>query len=330
MKVLVTGGGGFLGQYVVRAFLQRGDEVRIFSRGRYPELEALGVECFQGDLASYEAVNRAVSGVESVHHVAAQPGVWGPKSMYWRPNVIGTENVLRSCREQGVKRLVYTSSPSVVFGDEPHDGATETLDYPEKYLCHYPASKAYAERLVLEAHEPGVLHTVSLRPHLIWGPGDRHLIPRVIEMARKGRLIQVGKGDNQVSVAYVENAAQAQVNADDALCAASPKAGGRAYFIAQEEPVYLWSFIGQILEAVDAPRPSRTVSYSAAHRIGAVFEFIHRLFFLPGEPRMTRFVAAQLGTSHWYCIDGAKKDLGYQASISTEEGIRRLIADLNE
>jgi 2-alkyl-3-oxoalkanoate reductase len=328
MKILVTGGGGFLGQYVVRAFLERGAQVRVFSRGAYPELEALGVECQRGDLSDLEAVSLAVKGTQSVHHVAAQPGFWGPKSMYWRPNVIGTQNVIAACKMHGVKRLVFTSSPSVVFGDSPHDGADEDLPYPESYLCYYPKSKARAEQLVLQAHEPGKLQTVSLRPHLIWGPGDRHLIPRVVQMAQKRKLMRVGDGQNKVSVVYVENAASAHVCAEDALSNPDSPAGGKAYFIAQEEPVHLWQFIDEILDGLSIPKPSRSISYSRARRIGAVLEGVHRALFLPGEPRMTRFVAAQLGTSHWYRIDRAKKDIGYDPRISTEEGLRRLIADL--
>lgn len=330
MKVLITGGGGFLGKYVVQAFLKRGDEVRSFSRGSYPELEEQGVECFRGDLTSYEDVRAAVEGVDSVHHVAAQPGFWGPKSMYWGPNVTGTENVIRACREMGVKRLVFTSSPSAVFGDKPHEGADESLPYPESYLCHYPASKAKAEQMVLAAHEIGVLHTVALRPHLIWGPGDPNLIPRVVEMAKKKRLMQVGDGKNLVSVVYVENAAHAQIVADDALRERPQSAGGEAYFIAQEHPVFLWEFIAQILDGLSVPIPSRTVSYSKAKKVGAVLETIHKALFLPGEPRMTRFVAAQLGTSHWYKIDKAKEKLGFYPQVSTEEGLKVLIEDMKQ
>ena len=330
MKVLVTGGGGFLGKYVVRAFLRRGDQVRTFSRGFYPELQELGVECFRGDLTHYDDVLSAVDGVDSVHHVAAQPGFWGPKSMYWGPNVTGTENVIRACREKGVKRLIFTSSPSVIFGDEPHDGADESLPYPESYLCHYPASKAKAEQLVLAAHEIGVLHTLALRPHLIWGPGDPNLIPRVVEMAKKKKLMQVGDGKNLVSVVYVENAAQAQLVADEALREKPQSSGGEAYFVAQEHPVYLWEFISQILEGLNVPKPTRTVSYSKAKSIGMVLETVHKALFLPGEPRMTRFVAAQLGTSHWYKIDKAKKNLGFHPEISTEEGLEILLEDLRK
>lgn len=326
MTVLVTGGGGFLGRYVVQALLDRGEAVRVLARGAYPDLAERGVECVRGDIADAEAVNRAVEGCDVVHHVAGQPGIWGPREMYWRPNVEGTRNVVEACKAHGVGRLIYTSSPSAVFGREPHVGADESLPYPDTYLCHYPASKAAGERLALGAHEPGVLHTTALRPHLIWGPGDHNLIPRVIERARAGRLARVGDGTNEVSVVYVENAAQAQVAAQDALQADAPAAGGKPYFIAQPEPVRLWDFIGAILEGVGAPAVTRSISHRAARRIGAAFEAVYTILPLTSEPRMTRFVADQLGTSHWYRVDAACRDLGYDPSISTEEGLRRLFA----
>lgn len=327
MTVLVTGGGGFLGSWVVRKLLERGDDVRIIARSEYPELAAQGVDCRQGDIADADAVLEAVRGCDVVHHVAGQPGVWGDKQLYWRPNVTGTENVIEACRTAGVGRLVYTSSPSAVFGDEPHDGSNEDLPYPARYLCHYPESKAAAERLVLRAHVPGKLHTVSLRPHLIWGPGDRYLIPRVIEAARAGSVARVGDGKNKVSVVYVENAAAAHLSAADAIEAEDSPAGGKPYFIAQAEPVLLWEFIDGILDGVGAPRIEKRVSYKTARFVGGVLEAVYKIFGLSGEPRMTRFVAAQLGTSHWYSIDRARRDLGYDPKITTDEGLKRLFAD---
>ena len=159
-------------------------------------------------------------------------------------------------------------------------------------------------------------------------PGDRHLIPRVIDRAKQGKLMRVGDGSNKVSVVYVENAAMAQLSADDALNTETPVCGGKAYFIAQAEPVHLWEFIGQVLDGVGVARPKRSITYAKARRIGALLEAIHRGFFLPGEPRMTRFVAAQLGTSHWYSIEQAQKEIGYDPKVSTEEGLKRLIEDL--
>jgi len=329
MKVLVTGGGGFLGSHVVEQLLARGDEVRIVARGAYPALASRGVDCRRGDIADPQVVLDAVEGVDAVAHVAGQPGVWGPKEMYWRPNVTGTLNVIAACRQHGVKRLVYTSSPSAIFDDTPHEGADESVPYPQAYLQYYSPSKAEAERQVIAAHEPGVLHTASLRPHLIWGPGDRYMIPRVVETARKGKLAQVGDGKNRVSITYIDNAASAHVCALDALEADDSPAGGNVYFINDPEPVELWTFIGRILDGVGVARPKRTVSVPAARRAGAVLEVVYKLLRLPGEPRMTRFVAQVLGSSHWYCIDAAQRDLGWTPAVGLEEGLERLIADLS-
>ena len=330
MKVLVTGGGGFLGSHVVEQLLARGDDVRIVARGAYPALAARGVEGHRGDIADRAVVDDAVQGVDAVVHVAGQPGVWGPKAMYWSPNVVGTQNVIAACRAAGVRRLVYTSSPSVVFSDEPHRGADESLPYPQAYLQHYSASKAEAERQVLAAHAAGVLHTVVLRPHLIWGPGDKYMIPRVVETARAGKLARVGDGTNRVSITFIDNAASAHVCALDAIEAEDAAAGGKVYFINDAEPVALWDFIGTILEGVGVAPVRRVVSVPAARRAGAVLEAVYWLLRLPGEPRMTRFVAQVLGSDHWYRIDAASRDLGWTPSVGLDQGLERLIADLRQ
>ncbi len=175
MKALVTGGGGFLGKAIVERLLARGDHVQSFSRGDYPELRALGVQVQQGDLDDPEAVRRAAEGCDIVFHVAAKPGIWGPYQEYYRTNVVGTENVLAACRSHNIARLVYTSTPSVVFNGKDQEGVDESAPYPEHYHAHYPHTKPIAERLVLQANDSR-LATVALRPHLIWGPGDHHLV----------------------------------------------------------------------------------------------------------------------------------------------------------
>lgn len=324
MKVLVTGGGGFLGSWVVEALKARGDTPRIFARGDYSFVK--GAEHVRGDITNSEAVTAASKGVDAIIHVAGRPGVWGNRASYWVPNVIGTQHVLDACRLHGIPRLVYTSSPSVVFGDEALENVDESAPYPSRYLCHYPESKAEAERRVLAAHRPGKLHTVSLRPHLIWGPGDTNLIPRIVDRARKRRLARVGDGTNLAAVSYVENAAAAHVAALDAIASPSSAAGGRAYFISQAEPVVLWDFIDQILAGVGAPKIQKRVSYATARRVGAALEALWWLAGREQEPPMTRFVAAQLATSHWFQIDRARKDLGWEPSISTQEGLQRLFA----
>jgi nucleoside-diphosphate-sugar epimerase len=208
----------------------------------------------------------------------------------------------------------------VVYGDDPIEGGDESLPYPDHYLTHYPATKAQAEQAVLAAHEPGVLHTVALRPHLIWGPGDPHLVPRLVERAKKGQIARVGDGTNRVSVAYVENAAHAHVLALDAIASPSSSAGGRAYFINEPEPVVLWDFLETILDGVGAPKPKKKLSFSAARKIGGAMELAYKTFGISDEPRMTRFVATQLATSHWFKVDRAREDLGFEPVVSVEEG----------
>jgi nucleoside-diphosphate-sugar epimerase len=319
MNALVTGGGGFLGGAVVRQLLARGDTVRSFSRQHYP---ALGVDQFQGDLADAAAVERAVAGCEVVFHVAAKAGVWGSADEYHRANVVGTENVIAACRKHGVGRLVFTSSPSVVATGHDIVGGDESMPYPRRYLAHYPRTKAAAERAVLNANGPN-LATVSLRPHMIWGPGDNHLIPRLIERARLGQLRQVGDGTNRTDVTYIENAAAAHLLAADRLTPGSPIAG-KAYFISQGEPVLVWPFINRILGLAGLPPVARRVPTRLAYAAGAVLEAVYRLLGRTGEPRMTRFLAVQLGTSHWFDISAARRDLGYKPAVSTEEGLTRL------
>ena len=211
MRMLVTGGGGFLGLYIVEQLLQHGHDVRVFCRGTYPALQQLRVEIVNGDLRNQHDVETACQGIDAVFHVAAVPGIWGPWEQYHGINTLGTNNVVAACRKHGVQRLVYTSSPSVIFAGDDHIDADESLPYPTKWLCHYPHSKALAEQAVLAANDNDSFRTVSLRPHLIWGRRDNHLIPRLIARAKSGQLRRVGDGSNVVSVVNVENASAAHI-----------------------------------------------------------------------------------------------------------------------
>jgi 2-alkyl-3-oxoalkanoate reductase len=322
MRALVTGGGGFLGLAVVRRLRERGDEVRSFSRSRYPVLEALGVEQFQGDLADAEAVERAAAGCDVVLHVAAKAGVWGPYQEFFRANVEGTRNVLAACRRQGVRRLVHTSTPSVVFAGRDLEGVDESVPYADHFHAAYPETKRIAEEEVLKQNGES-LATVALRPHLIWGPGDPHLVPRLLARARAGRLRVVGPGTNRVDSVFVENAADAHVLAADRLAPGSPLAG-RAYFVSNGEPMVLWDFINSILATAGLPPVKKRVPAGLAYAAGWLFETLHRALRLSGEPRMTRFVARELATAHWFDLTAARRDLGYQPRVSTEEGLKRL------
>ncbi len=319
-KVLVTGGGGFLGRAIAEKLLARGDKVRSFSRGDYPELRALGVEVVQGDLADKESVRQACQGQDIVYHVAAKPGVWGKYEDYYEANVTGTINLVEACKEEGIKYFIYTSSPSVVFNGQGMENVDESVPYPEHYHAHYPKTKAIAEKYVIEASEED-FRTISLRPHLIWGPRDNHLVPRIL--ARAKSLRQVGDGKNKVDTIYIDNAADAHIQAADHL-EKKPELSGRVYFISQDDPRPLWEIVNKILAAGGKPPITRKVSVAFAYRVGAILETIYKIFRLRGEPKMTRFLAGELGTSHWFNISAAKKDFAYVPQVGIEEGFDRL------
>ncbi len=327
MKALVTGAGGFLGQYIVEQLVARGDQVRCVSRGKYAELEALGSEIIQGDLLDPRIALDACDGIDVVFHAAGVAGIWGPWEHYFTINTLATQNVVAGCRQHRVPKLVYTSSPSVTFDGGDQSGIDESAPYPQRWLCHYSHSKALAEQHVLEADGRDGLSTCALRPHLIWGPRDRHLIPRLLQRARRGQLRRVGDGNNLIDMIYVENAAVAHLEAADALEPGAPVCG-RAYFLSQGEPVNCWHWIDEILRLASLPPIRKSISFSAAWRIGAVMEAVYGILHLKGEPRMTRFLAAQLAKDHYFNISRAKLDFGYSPRISTAEGMDHLAAEL--
>jgi nucleoside-diphosphate-sugar epimerase len=323
MRVLVTGATGFLGRYIVEQLRARGDEVRGFCRRPDDELTKLGVEVSLGDISDRAAVVDACSGVDAVIHTAAVAGIWGPWDLYYSTNVLGTRYVLEGCREHGVRRLVYTSSPSVTFDGSPQRGVDERAPYPKRWLAYYPQTKAAAEQEVLAAHQPGLLHTCSLRPHLIWGPRDRQIIPRLLDRARRGKLKRIGDGTNRVDIIYVENAASAHLLALDRLADAAP-AGGRAYFLSQGEPVACWPWIDEVLSLAGLPPVKKRVPLRAAWYVGILLEGVWKRLGRTDEPIMTRFLAAQMATDHYFDLAAARRDLGYEPAISTAEGMRRL------
>jgi nucleoside-diphosphate-sugar epimerase len=322
MKVLVTGGGGFLGQAVCRLLRERGDAVVSVARNHYPALEALGVEQHRVDLRVLDPLLEAARGCAAIIHVAAKPGAWGAYEDYYTANVKATEHVVAACRMHGIARLVYTSTPSVVHAGGDLEGVDESVPYPAHFKAHYPATKALAERRVLQAND-ATLSTCALRPHLIWGPGDNHLLPRILDRARAGRLRFVGTVRKKIDVVYVDNAAQAHLDALDRLAPGAPCAG-RAYFISNGEPVYADDMINALLRACGLPPETRRVPYGVAHAIGALLEGVYTVFRIASEPPMTRFVAEQLATAHWYDISAARRDLGYAPRISIDEGLDRL------
>ena len=328
MKALVTGAGGFLGQYIVEQLLIRGDNVRGVARNRYAELDRLGVEFLQGDLRDAQFASDACEGMDVVFHVAGVAGIWGSWQHFHSINTIATANIVAGCRSHRVPKLVYSSSPSVTFDGSDQKQVDESAPYPTRWLCHYPHSKALAEQHVLESNGRDGLFSCALRPHLIWGPRDRHLIPRLLDRARSGKLRRVGDGTNLVDMIYVENAAAAHLQAANALRDGSSVCG-KAYFISQGEPVNCWDWIDEILVSAGLDRIEKSISFAAAWRVGAAMEAVYRLLRLKGEPRMTRFLAAQLAKDHYFDIRRARQDFGYSPQISTAEGMRRLAGELS-
>ncbi len=322
LRALVTGGGGFLGGVIVRMLRERGDEVRSFSRGEYPGLAALGVEQVRGGLEDRGAVIAAAKGCDILFHVAAKAGIWGSYHDFYQANVVGTEHVIAASLHNGINRLVYTSSPSVVFDGSDVEGGNESLPYPACYEAHYPATKAVAEQLALAANSPELAVT-SLRPHLIWGPGDNHLVPRIIAKGRAGKLRRIGIRPNLVDTVYVDNAARAHLQAADRLYPGSIVAG-RCYFISNNEPLPLWEMVNRILAAADLPPVTRSIPPKLAFAAGCICEALWGALRLKGEPPMTRFVAHELATAHWFDISAARRDFGYHPDVSIDEGLLRL------
>ena len=325
MKILVTGGGGFVGGYIVERLLARGYAVRSIGRSPQPELVAKGVEVVCGDLTDATAVSAACEGVDAVFHVAARAGVWGSWESFYGPNVIGTRNVLSACRKWQVKRLVYTSTPSVVFNGDSIRGGDESLPYGKNWLCHYAETKALAEQEALAANSEK-LQVVALRPHLIFGPGDPHLLPRVVESVKAGRLRIVGDGSAKVDVSYVGNVADAHLDAFDAL--ERGKGAGQAYFISQGEPVDLWPWLNSILEGLGQPPLTQKIPRPLAYGIGALCEGVWKVLRRRTDPPITRFVAVELAKDHYFDIRKAQHELGYRPRVPMNEALKLTIQDL--
>ncbi len=322
----MTGCGGFLGSEIVRQLLDRGDQVVGVSRAEYPELVDRGMTHLRGDLtdASFTSGSIASSGADAVVHTAAVAGVWGSWEHFYSINTQATEHLISACRAAKIRTLVFTSSPSVTFAGGDQRGVDESEKYPDKWLCHYPHTKALAEQAVLQNHRPDELHTLALRPHLIWGENDPHILPRLLDRARSGRLRIVGSGTNRVDTVHVVNAAAAHLDALDALLAEPLRSGGRAYFIAQDEPVNCWDWISQVCEIGGVTPPKKSISFAAAYAIGGALELAYRWTRRRSEPPMTRFVASQLARDHYFDISAAKQRLGYRVRLTMAEGLESL------
>lgn len=317
-RILVTGAAGFLGSALVQALLDAGHEVRALVR-RPVELGA--AEIVLGDLRDREALARASEGIDLVFHTAAKAGGWGDPAEYEAVNVAGTEALLAAARASGVRAFVYTSSPSVVFDGRPIEGGDERLPYARRFLADYPRTKALAEGKVLGFQG---MTTVSLRPHLIWGPGDRHLLPRLV--ARGRRLKRVGPGDPRTDTIYIDNCVHAHLLAGARALEAPEVVAGKPYFVSDDAPIGLWTMADRLLEAAGAPPIRGRIPGGVARVAAGLLEGWHRLRRDEREPLVTRFAVEQFLAPQWYDISAAKRDLGYAPLVGIDEGLAALRA----
>jgi nucleoside-diphosphate-sugar epimerase len=327
MKAVVTGGGGFVGGALCRRLRTLGHDVTAIGRRPNPAIEAAGIRAVVQDLSTPDAANRlaaALAGADCVFHTAAHVKMWGPRETFVRGNLAATESVIAACRAAGVGRLVFTSSPSVVAADHDLRGIDESQPYPHTYRALYPETKAAAERAVLAAHAAD-LGTIALRPHLIFGPGDTNLVPTILKRARAGRLVQVGPGTNLVDLTFIDDCVAAHLRAVEAL-AVRPSAGGRAYFISQGAPVPLWDWIGRVLALHGLPPVRRRISLGTAVVAATVAEAVWKTCGLKSDPPLTRFLAEEMATDHWFDITAARRELGYEPSCTVWEATERSFA----
>jgi nucleoside-diphosphate-sugar epimerase len=317
MRVLVTGASGMLGRATAERLLERGDVVPALQR------RPADLDCAQvlGDVADPGVVARAVAGQDAVLHLAAKVDVTGPWAEYERANVTGTSTVVDACAAAGVGRLVHVSSPSVAHGGSALVGVGAEPADPQHARGNYSRSKAVAELAALAADSPG-LAVLVVRPHLVWGPGDTQLVGRIVERARTGRLPLIGSGAALIDTTYVDNAAAALVAAVDAC----GPVHGEALVVSNGEPRPVGEVIARLCRAAGVPEPRARVPFGVAWAAGVAVEGVWSLTGRRDTPPLTRFLAEQLATAHWFDQRRTREALGWTPEVSLDEGFARLAA----
>lgn len=318
---VVTGGGGFVGRHLVDALLARGDEVRVVDIAEPKDGKGGFV---RADITDAQAIRDALEGADSVFHNASLVHTKQNKADFvWKVNLDGTRHVLEACQEHGIGKMIYVSSGSVVYEGEDIEDGDESLPYATKQLAPYAASKVEAEKLALASNGERGVSTVALRPHVIFGPHDTRFLPAVLEHAKSGRLrYQVGLGTWLSDYTYVQNLVDALLAADERLTPDSPVAGN-AYFITNGEPMPFWDFVRQVLDRLGLPPLRGKIPHQIVYAIAAVKEGIDTLRggTISPEDGLTRFAIKYLCTHHYFSIDKARRDLGYDPKVSIADGI---------
>lgn len=316
----VTGATGFLGRRLCETLVARGEHVVAMGRdfSRFPQLDGRLCRLVAGDLGDRQALQLALAGADAVIHAAALSTPWGRRADFVRVNVAGTEALLDAARQAGVRRFVHVSSSSVVFDLCDRLEVVEDAPLPQRFLNFYPESKALAEGSVRAATG---IETVIIRPRGIFGPGDVALLPRIVALARSGRLRIVGDGNNVQDLTYVDNVVEALL-----LARHAPEAAGRTYFVTNDEHVRLWDLIAEVLNGLGLAPPKRRMPLGAALAFASALETLHRALPQLGEPPLTRYTVALLGCHQTLNIAAARRDLGYSPTVGMAAAVAHTIS----
>lgn len=307
---------------LIKRLIADGHKVTSFSRREYPLHWALGIRSIQADLLDARAIEDACEGMDVVYHLAAKVGIWGQLEDFESTNITGTRHVIDACRSKGVGRLVFTSSSGVVYDGTDLEGIDETHPYPEKNGSAYTATKAEAERMIIAANSDE-LKTISLRPHLVWGPYDAHLVPGVLKRAGSGRMRRIGDNEHFVDTTYIDNMVDALMLSASAL-EKNPRAAGQIFFITNGEPARIWDFINSIIQIAGHPPVQKKIPERVALFAAGLSEWYRGFFNVKSEPFMTRYAIREMCSNHWFDITKAREILGYHPRISYAEGFKFL------
>jgi nucleoside-diphosphate-sugar epimerase len=318
MKVLVTGASGMLGAATAHTIAERGHEVTVLQRSQ----TSLPFRQMQADIRDGEAVRRACGGMNAIVHLAARVSIVGTWSDFAGVNVDGTQNLLTAASECGVERFVHVSTPSVAHTGTAIVGADAEPADPDHARGHYARSKAIAENLVL--NDVTDLQRVAIRPHLVWGPGDTQLIGRIVDRARKGRLVLLGDGAALIDTTYVVNAATAIAQALERV--PLPEVNGQAFVVSNGEPRTVAELFTRIAVACGVNPPSRRVPVGVAKVGGRLVEGVWALGRRSDDPPMTHFLAEQLSTAHWFDQRRTRQALAWMPEVDLETGFAELSA----